>query len=133
MTSTPTPLMDLPSLPILTSIRVLLYIGVPSRCIVQVLSSISSTPALASIDVQCGHPEVGNIIYSEEWDGLDKWLERVAKHTAAEHSLEFAPRRWLFSESSWEALLPRFREAGGKIKIHPDGWIPYDEIIGRSP
>ena len=121
-----TPFIDLPSSPVLTSIRVLLCIfgGEPSGRIVNILSSISSTPALAFVDIQCGNDNACEPTPSDEWDDLDKWLARVAQHITAERSLALTLRRWLFSESSWEALLPRFREAGGKIKTRPDG---YDE------
>ena len=126
MARTPTPLIDLPSFPVLTSLRVRLHEGEPSPRILNVLSPISSTPALAFIDIQCGHHESDKIIRSNMWNNLDRWLGQVAKRTSVECGLVLNIRLWTFSESSWETLLPRFKEAGGGIKTHTNGWIDYD-------
>ena len=122
------PGIDLLSFPSLTSLRVRLYEEKLSRGIIDVLSFISSTPALASVDVQYGNHGVGKPIPgpSDAWDDLDRWLARVAKHTVVGGGLVLNLRRWAFNESSWEELLPRFREAGAKFQTHADGWIDYD-------
>ena len=125
-TRAPAPLIDPPSFPALTSIRIRLYEGGPSHRIVDVLSFVSSTPALASIDLQRAYSNFDKPIPSSTWDDLDRWLARVAGHTAVERDLVLTLRRWSFSESYWEGLLPKFKRAGGEIKTHPNGWIPYD-------
>ena len=128
---TPTPLIDLPSFPVLTSVRVRVYGGGPSRRIVNVLSSISSTPALAFVDIQDGRSYADRPTRSDTWNDLDRWLAQIAKHTAVEHGLVLNLRNWQFSglELYWEALFQRFREAGGKIKGHVEGWIEDLEIF----
>ena len=57
---------------------------------------------------------------------MDGWLALVIKQGAVERGLVLNLRRWALDESSWEAILPRFREAGGEFKIHVDGWVDYD-------
>ena len=134
LTGTPTPsIIDLSSFPTLTSVRVRFHEGGPSRRTINILSSISSAPALASVEFQCGHCKVTKLIPSNGWDDLDKWLALTAKHAAVGRGLVLTPRRWIFSESYWEGLLPRFREAGGEIKTHADGWINYDRGFGDLP
>ena len=123
MTTAPTPLINLPSFPVLTSIRVRLHQREPTRHIVNVLSPISTTPALAFVDIQRGSTYADEPTRSDTWNDLDRWLARVAKHTAVERGLVLNLRKWEFSELSWQALLPTFREAGGVIKAHADGWI----------
>ena len=127
---THTPPIDLPSFPALTSLRVRLYETKPSRRVIDVLSFISSTPALASFDVQYAISDTGKPIPSDEWDDLDRWLARVAKHAVVERGLVLNLRRWAFSESSWEEFLQRFREAGGEIRTHARGWTNYDSGFG---
>ena len=126
MTWTVTPLFDLPSFPVLTSIRVRLSEGEPSSRIVDVLSPISSTPALAFVDIQYERYYADELTRPGAWNDLDRWLARVAKHTAVEHGLVLNMRRWALTELSWEARLPKFREAGGEIKVHADEWVNYD-------
>ena len=127
MTGTPTPLIELPSFPVLTSLRIRFYEGEPSRRIVDVLSFISSTPALAIVDIQRGRHDADKPAGSgTTWNNLDGWLGRVAKQTTVECGLVLNLRRWALSESSWETLLPRFMEAGGEIKVYADGWVDYD-------
>ena len=126
MTWTVTPLFDLPSLPVLTSIRVRLHEREPSRRIVNVLFPISSTPALAFVDIQYERTYADELTRPDAWNDLDRWLARVAKHTAVERALVLNMRKWALTELSWEARLPRFREAGGEIKVHADGWVNYD-------
>ena len=117
------PLIHLPPFPVLTSLRVSLYKEIPSRSLVNLLSSIYSTPSLTSIDVQRGPIRLEEPAPSHAWDDLDRWLARVFKRTTVECGLVLNLRWWRFSKSSWEALLPRFSEVGGEIKIHADGWI----------
>ena len=97
---------------------------------VNVLSPISSTPALVFVDIQYGRTYAGKPTRSDTWNDLDKWLARVAKQTAVERSLVLNLRKWQLSQSSWEALLPTFREAGGEIKAHAEGWINYAGGLG---
>ena len=118
VTRTPISPIDLPSFPVLTSLRVRLYKKRPSHRIISVLSFVSSTPALISIDVQPGSCSIIKPTPSDTWDDLDGWLARVVRHTAVECGLVLNLRLWTFSKSSWEALFPNFREAGGEIKIH---------------
>ena len=117
------PLIHLPPFPVLTSLRVSMYKEIPSRNLVNLLSSVYSTPSLTSIDVQPGIVRVEAPAPSDAWNDLDRWLARVFKRTTVECGLVLNLRRWRFSKSSWEALLPRFSEVGGEIKIHADGWI----------
>ena len=128
-----TPLIDLPSFPVLTSLRVRLYERHPSRHLVDVLSFISSAPALASIDIQRGGYDAYSPTSSSTWDGVDSWLARIAKHSKVGFDTVLTLRRWAFSESYWEGLLPMFRRAGGEIRTHPDGWIHYDQVFGGPP
>ena len=118
---------DLPSFPALTSLRIHFDHEQPSHRIVTVLSSIYSTPVLASVDIRYEPYGSREPTASDTWNGLDRWLARVAEHTAVECGLVLNLRQRMSpSESSLEALFPRFREAGGEIKIHTDGCIDYD-------
>ena len=125
-----TSLINLPSFPVLTSPQVHLYEGEHSRRIINVLSSISSAPALASIDIQYWGYDADRPTFLDMWNDLDGWLAQVARHTAVERGLVLRMRRWTFTELSWEPLLLRFVEDGGEIKAHADGWINYNWRFG---
>ena len=126
LVETPTSAIDLPSFSALTSLRIRV-VAKPSRRIINILSSISSTPVLASICIQCGNSSTGGRpTLSGTWNDLDRWLARAAKHPALEGGLVLNLRQWKLGESPWEVFLPRFGEAGGKIQTRADGWIDYD-------
>ena len=80
---------------------------------------------MAFVDIQSGSGYADEPTRSDAWNDLDKWLAWVANHTAVERGLVLNMRKWQFSELSWEVLLPRFREAGGEIKAHAEGWVDY--------
>ena len=76
VTGMPAQLIDLPSFPVLTSIRV--FCGEePSRRIVKVLSSICPTPVLTLIYVKRWSPNIYGHTPSDTWNDLDRWLARV--------------------------------------------------------
>ena len=135
MSSISTSPIDLPSFPALTSLRVRLHDRHPSHRLVDVLSFISSAPALASVDIQRGYDvyNVYDLTRSNTWNGVDRWLARIAKNSKVGCDPVLTLRRWEFGESHWEGLLPMFRRAGGEIRTHPDGWIHYNRVIGDPP
>ena len=109
------PPVDLPSFPALESLQISSYDVGLTRCLMSVLSSITSAPALASIEIRylgCFNYEP----HRDIWNNMDIWLAKVAKQSKVEHGPLVTPTEWLFRESLWEELLQRFREVGGRIK-----------------
>ena len=102
---------DLPPLPALTCLRILVSPLGPSPQLIDVLSSISSVPALASISVECTNwprPEPGS---SNTWADLDGWLARMAKDTTIEGGLVLTLMGWSQGKQV-EVFFPKFREVG---------------------
>ena len=106
---------DLPPFPALESLRIYSYDAELTRCLMSALSSITSAPVLASIEIRYG----GCYSYDPNpdiWNDMDKWLAKIAKESKVERGPLVTPTEWLFRESLWEELLQRFREAGGRIE-----------------
>jgi hypothetical protein len=87
-----------------------------------ILHHISSTPVLASIDIEFERTKTVGLIHSIMWDEMDGWLARIAKSVTVEGDLILTLRRWLPAGSVPEGLLPEFREAGGKVKMNQNRW-----------
>ena len=112
----------LPSFPTLTSIHINFHFEDPSPRLTTLLSSISSAPALASVDVGYEHWDIVDSIPSHEWAGLDTWLARMAEQTTVEGGLVLILKMWP-EMSVWKDFLPEFGKAGGKIETDPCGWF----------
>jgi len=116
------PPIHLPPLPALTTLVIGLCLDDPLPRLTNILRSIRSAPALASIVL-----ENSNWIFIENfpsvglWVDVDRWLSRIAKHTKVTGGLFLTLRRWPAGRPVWEGFLPEFRESGGKIKLD-DSW-----------
>ena len=107
----------LPSLPALTALVIELQSPNLSPQLTNVLCSIGSAPALASIIIN--HPDWEyneDVFFEDPWVGLDRWLSRIARHAEVTGGLPLTLRRWPEGEPIWEGLLPEFRESG-QIKV----------------
>ena len=107
-----------PSFPSLTSLWISVFEGEPTHWLTSTLSSITSTPTLGVVEIQYASDKVYNL-RSDKWDDVDGWLARVTQRTTVKGGPVVALRRWSFGVSLGEALLPRFRKAGGIVKIDP--------------
>ena len=109
---------DLPPLPALTCLRMFIFPPSPSPQLIDILSSISSVPALASISIECSywsHPEPGP---SNTWAKLDGWLVQMAKNVTVEGGLVLTLMRWPRGERVGE-FLPNFMKFG-KVNTDPN-------------
>ena len=114
---------DLPPLPVLTSLRVFIFQGTPSPQLIDVLSSISSVPALASISIEPPVWSSPGPHPSTTWGDLDRWLVRTAKNVTVEGGLVLTLMRWPYQYPA-EVLFPKFREAG-KIRTDREAFNVY--------
>ena len=113
---------NLPSFPTLTSLYIRICEGEPTRWLMSVLSFITSAPVLRTTQIQHGNYTEYNF-HPYTWDGMDRWLAQVAEHTTVEGGPMVKLRHWSFDVSLGEALLPKFRKAGGTVKTDPSKWV----------
>lgn len=114
----------LPSFPALTSIYIDFQYEDPSPRLKALLTSISSAPALASVDI--GYEQwdiVDSAPLLDEWAGLDTWLARMTEQTTVKGGLVLTLKQWPPEMSVWNGFLPEFGKAGGKIETDPGGWL----------
>jgi len=105
------------SLPALTTLVISLCGSHPSPCLIKVLCSIGSAPALTSIVIDHSSWEsIEDIFFEDPWVGLDKWLSRIARHAEVTGGLPLTLRGWPEGRSIWEGFLSEFRESG-EIKV----------------
>ena len=116
------PLVGQRPFPALTSLRMSVCSGGPSPRLMNILHQISSTPALASIDITCEETDPFGLVPPITWDEMDRWLARIAKSVAVEGGLVLTLRRWLPAESDLEGYFPEFRESGCEVKTDQNGW-----------
>ena len=110
---------DLPPLPALTCLNIFIFRRNPSPQLIDVLSSISSVPALASISIECTdwpRPEPGP---PSIWADLDGWLVRMAKNITIKGGLVLTLMGWPQEGGQVEVFFPKFREVG-EINTDPD-------------
>ena len=108
-------LIDLPPFPALTSMKISGRAPVPN--LISILSSISSAPVLASIELQCWWKFPLEPDSLNAWDCLDKWLTQMANNTTAEGGLVLTLKR-MHRNQVPEFFLPGFRRVG-KINTDP--------------
>ena len=95
----------------------------PSADLIDILSSISSVPVLASIALEwwCSFPFESSL--QNSWDRLDGLLSQMAEKTTVEGGLVLTFARW---QGDWapEVLLPKFGEVGKIIidRLDPETW-----------
>ena len=113
--STSSPIVSASSFPALTSLTIYIDGRAPSSHLVNTLASISSVPALVSIDLGCLYWPHSRSDMPYTWNGLDIRLAQMAKNTTVEGGLVLTLTRWRKRDQLVpEALLPRF---GGVAKI----------------
>ena len=108
---------DLPQFPALTSLRISFPNITPSAELIDILSSISSSPVLAFITLEWLWPFSFESNLQNYWDHLDGFLSQMAKNTTVRGGLVLTFARWQ-GGSAPEVLLPKFRKVG-KIVIDP--------------
>jgi len=104
------------SLPALTTLDLNLQNGDPSPHLINILSSISSAPALGSVTFR--HDKWSNINqpFQGPWIDVDRWLTRVAQRARVRGGL-YVMLQWLPKGMPvWGGFLPDFRRAGGQVK-----------------
>ena len=114
------PMARLPTLPVLTSVKLEIRSGILSPRFVDVLSCIQSVPALSSITFK--YPKwigVEDIPASAQWIDVDKSLARLAIEVKSKRTLVLILTPWPEGNSSWEEYLPGFRRAGGELRVSP--------------
>ena len=114
-------LIDLPPFPVLTSLRMFIFSQNPSIELIDILSSMSSVPTLASISIERPCWSLPEPVPPHTWAHLDEWLTRMAKNTTIKGGPVLTLRRWPYGENLVDAFLPNFREAG-KINVDPNGF-----------
>ena len=82
----------------------------------------SLIPTLRTTQIQHGNYSEYNF-HPDTWGGMDRWLAQVAEHTTVEGGPTVKLRHWSFDVSLGEALLPKFRKAGGTVKTDPSKWV----------
>ena len=87
-----------------------------------ILHHISSIPVLASITIASELILPVRLVSSTAWDGMDKWLARIAKSITVGGYLLLTLSAWLPAET--ERFLPEFRKAGGKVEVVGSGVLP---------
>ena len=112
-------LLDISPFPALNSLKIHICGCYPSPQLVNTLSSISSAPALASIDLECWWWFLSGSVPSGTWDRLDTWLARMAENAIVEGGPVLTLARWEDNQGS-RALFPKFKEVS-KIKTDPEG------------
>jgi len=110
------------SLPALTTLGLNLGKGDPSPCLITILLSISSAPALGSITFR--HDMWFNIDrpFQGPWVDIDRWLTRVAQRVRVQGGLPVMLECWPKGMPVWEGFLPGFRRAGGQVKTDVRSW-----------
>jgi hypothetical protein len=111
----------LPSLPALATLDFDLRAGGPSSHLTNLLCSISSAPALASVTIGSDEWPDPECPFPSPWVEVDKWLAHMVGRGRAEGSLRVTLRRWPEGKSVWKGFLHRFTEAGGELTVC-DGW-----------
>ena len=101
----------LPPFPALTSLRIYFPRGTPTVHLIDILSSISSVPALSSITLGRWMRFTFEPDYASTWDHLDAWLVQTGRNATVEGDLVLALTSWRRDRVP-EVLLPRFREVG---------------------
>ena len=111
-------LIDLTQFPALTSLKICTEYAL-TRYLIDVLSSISSAPALASITLDCGHwPNSGSDLPTA-WNHLDIWLTQMAKNATVKGGLVLTLAQWQEQGKLVpEMLFPKFGEVA-KIIVKP--------------
>ena len=125
------PPIRLPSLPLLTTLVIEVYVVDPSPHLTNILFSIDSAPALSSITIR--HVDWKSTEYlclGVPWVDVDRWLSQIAKHTKVTGGLLLTLGQWPEGEPVWEEFLPEFRKSGGKIKVD-DGRDTGDWELGN--
>ena len=90
----------------------------PSARLADILSCIRSAPTLSSITFR--YPEstaAGDVPFPHQWVDVDEWLARLAVHVETKESLTVVILQWLKGSSKWEECLPKFRKAGGQLRV----------------
>ena len=117
-------LIDLTQFPALTSLKICTEGYALTRYLIDVLSSISSAPALASITLDCGHwPNSGS-----DLDHLDIWLTQMAKNATVKGGLVLTLALSQGGKLVPEMLFPKFGEVAKTIVIPPE--YPYRRRFG---
>ena len=112
------PLIHLPSLPALTTLVFYTDAVDPSPHLTNILCSIGSAPVLTSITIKFdGWRVIGALPKGYRWADVDGWLSQIAKHAEVTGGLLLTLTQWLEGMPAREELFPRFREAGGIIKL----------------
>lgn len=104
-------------LPALTTIDIGFY-SEPSNYLADILSSIHSAPALATVNFVCEEWYSGETFPSSgPWASVDKWLARMATQVAVKGNIVVTLERWPDGGSAWEEYFPEFRKAGGELRV----------------
>ena len=112
------PMVHLPPLPALTSVKLEIRSGTLSLRLVDILSCIRSVPALSSVAFK--YPKMSGveaIHASSQWINVDKSLARLAMEVKSKRGLVVVLTPWLEGNLSWEKYLPEFRRAGGELRV----------------
>ena len=115
LNSPPSPI-NLPPFPALVSLHISFGRNTrPSPQLINILSSISSTPSLASISIQ-HFLWYTSVNLDEQWIDLDRCLARIAKNATVEGGLTLVLKKWPRNQLLWEGFLPELRRVVGEIK-----------------
>lgn len=110
MTSHP---IDLPPFPALTSLRVYFPKSTPSVHLIDILTSISSVPVLASITLGRRMQFSFEPDLSRSWDHLDTWLVQICRNAMIEVKGDLVLALTMRREDRYpKVLLPKFKEVG---------------------
>jgi len=115
------PIVHLPPLPVITSVKLEIRSGTLSPRLADVLSCIRSVPALSSVTFKYPKMSGVEVIHaSSQWIDVDESLTRLAMEVRSKRSLVVVLTPWPEGNSSWEVYLPEFRRAGGELRVSPD-------------
>jgi len=112
----------LSSLPALATLDVNIREDQPSPRLTEILHSFYPVPALSTITIGSEMWNINECPPSIPWVDVDIWLARISKDAEVKGGVLLTLIRWPEGKSVWEGFLPKFREAGGKIKTDTGGW-----------
>ena len=108
------PVLHLPRLPALTTVKVRSGPNPISPRLADFLSCIHSAPVLSSITFK---PEDPFPLKADPnpWIEVDNWLTQLVAQVKDERKLTV-----VLGDPEWEEYLPEFRKAGGEVKMASD-------------
>ena len=112
------PMVHLPPLPALTSLKLEIRSVTLSSRLADIISCIRSVPALSSVTFKYPKMDGVEVIHtSSQWTDVDKSLTRLAMEVKSKRSLVVVLTPWPEGNSSWEEYLPEFQRVGGKLRV----------------